>query len=519
MAKYYYPIFIMLGLFVSWQSSIAQNQVNPKPDTVFYYLNGNKQSEGSMVDGKPDGYWQTYYENGVLKSEGRRNTFLLDSIWNFYDEEGKKVLSIEYAGGMKNGQRTTWRDKEFVTERFVDDIKQGISTWYYSDSSVYKTIPFVDGREDGLAKEFADDGRVLTLTTYKKGFVVSRERINHKDAEGRKQGAWKFFHDNGLVKLEGKYLNDLKDGYFKEYDEAGKLLATSKWMEGEKQEDAAELVRLEVAKDYYPNGQVMTMQTFRNGVAQGIRRDFDEEGKVSGGTIFEDGIKVAEGITLTDGVRQGAWKEYYKNEMLKAEGNYTDGAKTGLWNFYHPNGQLEQTGKYDTKGRLAGPWIWYYPSGNILREENYIKGMADGLMSEYDEEGKIVAEGEYIEGMEEGPWIYQYGDYREEGSYSYGYRNGYWKYFDKDGSLLFEGEFIDNNPNGKHLYYWDNGRVKDEINYLMGMKDGDWKKYNYDGTLLLIISYENGIEQKYDGVKITPPFTEPLESSDIDEEE
>jgi antitoxin component YwqK of YwqJK toxin-antitoxin module len=121
--------------------------------------------------------------------------------------------------------------------------------------------------------------------------------------------------------------------------------------------------------------------------------------------------------------------------------------------------------------------------------------------------------------MEEGSWVYQYGDYREEGSYSYGYRNGYWKYFDKNGSLLFEGEFIDNNPNGKHLFYWDNGRIKDDIQYLMGRKDGDWKKYNYDGSLLLVISYENGIEQKYDGVKITPAFTEPLDSPYTEEEE
>jgi hypothetical protein len=43
------------------------------------------------------------------------------------------------------------------------------------------------------------------------------------------------------------------------------------------------------------------------------------------------------------------------------------------------------------------------------------------------------------------------------------------------------------------------------------MKDGDWKKYNYDGSLFLVISYENGIEKKYDGMKITPEFTEPFD--------
>jgi len=464
-----------------------------------------------MVDGKPDGYWKTYHENGILKSEGNRKDFLLDSTWKFYDDEGQIVLIVNYRKGQKNGNRITFRKKEFVEESFENDVKQGLTTYYYPDSTIFKTIYFVDGREEGLAKEFGKDGRVITLTTYKKGYVVSREKINRMDASGRKQGRWKFFHENGLVRLEGKYVNDLKDGYFREYDETGKLIATSKWLEGEKQENAVELVKLDVVKDYYPDGSVMAMQTFRNGVAQGVRRDFDREGNIVSGAFFEDGEKVGEGITLEDGVRNGDWKLYYNNGALKAEGVYENGIKVGVWKFFHPNGELEQTGRYDKKGRLQGEWVWYYPSGKILRQEMYLDGLADGLTTEYDEEGNIITEGEYIEGLEEGPWVYQYGDYREEGSYSYGYLNGYWKHFDDEGHLTFEGEFIDNNPNGKHLYYWDNGKVKDEINYLMGMKDGDWKKFNYDGTLLLIISYDNGIEKKYDGIKITPQFEEPFD--------
>lgn len=511
MHKTYIFIFLLSGFLFAASDLAGQNEIDPNGYNVFYYENGNKSSEGTMVDGKPDGYWKTYYENGILKSEGNRENFLLDSTWRFYDEEGKLVMKINYEAGKKSGLRVSYRKNEIVEENFENDIKQGLSTYYYPDSTVMKTINFVDGREDGLAKEFGEDGRVVTLTTYKKGYVVSRERINRLDASGRKQGLWKFFHENGRVRLEGNYSNDLKDGFFKEYDEEGKLLATAKWIEGEKQEDAVELVKLEVAKDYYPDGSVMTMQTFRNGVAQGVRRDYDLEGNIVSGAFYQDGEKVGEGITLKDGVRDGEWKEFYNNGALKAEGKYDNGLKVGTWKYYHPNGQLEQTGKFDEKGRLQGKWVWYYPSGNLLREEHYIDGMADGLMTEYDEAGNVIAEGEYIEGLEEGPWIYEYGDFREEGSYSYGYRNGIWKSYDTTGRVIFEGEFIDNNPNGKHLYYWDNGKIKDEINYLMGMKDGDWRKYNYDGSLFLVISYENGIEKKYDGVTIKPAFEEPFD--------
>lgn len=511
-------ILFFLVLFLSYSTVLVAQQDTTRPENykIFYYENGNIASEGTMVDGKPEGYWKTYHENGILKSEGDRKNFVLDGPWKFYDETGKIILLVNYSAGIKSGPRITWRDQEIVSENFENDIRQGLTTYYYADSTIAKTIPFVDGREEGLAKEYADDGRVITLTTYKKGYIVSRERINRTDSEGRKQGAWKFFHDNGLVRMEGRYTNDEKDGYFKNYDKNGKLLETSKWVNGVQQENVAELARLEVEKNYYPNGQVALVQTYKNGVPQGVRREYDKEGNLVAGAFYDNGVMTGRGITLNNGVRNSAWEEFYVDGSKRAEGSYTDGLKTGSWNYYHPNGKLEQTGKYNNKGTPEGLWTWYYPSGSLLREENFLHGLPDGLFTEYYEDGSIVTEGEYMEGLEEGPWTYTYGDSREEGSYSYGRRNGVWKYFDTDGNLLFIGEFIDDNPHGKHIYYWDNGQVKDEINYVSGMKQGDWKKYNSDGTLLLIITYQNGIERKYDGVVIKPAFTESFDDENDD---
>ncbi len=36
----------------------------------------------------------------------------------------------------------------------------------------------------------------------------------------------------------------------------------------------------------------------------------------------------------------------------------------------------------------------------------------------------------------------------------------------------------------------------------MGLKDGEWVKYSYDGTPFINIFYENGVEKKYDGIRI-----------------
>ena len=56
-------------LFIILNSTflILHSQVtNPNGYNTFYYDNGAKSSEGTMRDGKADGYWKNYYKNGKL---------------------------------------------------------------------------------------------------------------------------------------------------------------------------------------------------------------------------------------------------------------------------------------------------------------------------------------------------------------------------------------------------------------------------------------------------------------------
>ena len=126
--------------------------------------------------------------------------------------------------------------------------------------------------------------------------------------------------------------------------------------------------------------------------------------------------------------------------------------------------------------------------------------------TEYSDSGSVLVKGEYVEGFEEGLWFYQFGDIKMEGSYKEGKRDGTWKYYYDNGNINFVGSFFEDNPNGKHVFYWNNGKVKEEGYYVMGEKEGEWYKNNYDGSLFLITTYKNGIETRYDGIKITPPL-------------
>jgi antitoxin component YwqK of YwqJK toxin-antitoxin module len=510
---YNFRFILFFSFLCCFAGGYSQDSLQKEGYSKYYYPNGKISSEGTLKDGKPDGYWKSYNESGSIKSEGNRKNFELDSLWKFYNQDGKLLLEIFYKSGKKNGLKTSYLDKETVRENFRNDIKEGYTRYFYREGKIKQEIPFIKGLEQGFGKEYGTDGTIITLTEYKKGFIVDRLRINRRDGQGRKQGRWYSFYENGNLKTEVTYKDDMKNGYLKEYSESGDLLKISKFVDDVIQPEAEEIQKLEVQNEYYPNGKIKISAMFRNGVPEGLKREYTAEGNLEKAYLYKNGVIIGEGIVKEDGNRDGQWKDFYSDGSLQAEGIYDNGKQIGEWKYYHLNGKLEQTGKFNKQGKFEGKWKWYFDNSKLLKEENYRNGLKDGMSTAYDETGKVIEEGEFVDGNEDGPWFEQIGDTYTRGTYRDGLRNGKWYNFylnsdslKTDSLCYFKGNFIEDNPDGKHIYYWENGKVKDEGSYVMGKKEGEWYKYNFDGTLFMIISYKQGVETRYDGVKIKPAY-------------
>lgn len=524
-------INIILLLFPVVLFAQSDQQIDNNGYNTFYYDNGKISSEGTMRDGKPDGYWKTYSVNGIIKSEGNRKDFQLDSVWKFYNEQGRLAFEFTYKAGKKNGLKNTFDAKEnflIMSENFENDIKQGNTVIYYKPQDdlagnalsgqeggstgvqipigkVKKTVPFVNGKEEGTGLEYEPDSTIITITDYKMGFIQKEEKINRRDVKGLKQGTWKEFYPTGALKQEVTYSDDKMNGYLKEYSLAGSLLNTTKYINGALQTDVPELAKLDVKTEYHNNGQVKFTRTYKDEVAEGIHREFSPEGRVIGAKVYVEGVLTAEGILDTAGRQQGIWKEFHPDGKLKSLGEYVNSKRVGEWVFYHPNEKIEQKGKYDRKGKAQGSWKWFYESGNLLLEENYRNNLLDGVMTEYSDSGKVVTKGEYIDGQKEGPWMLELQGYREEGSYKADKRDGEWKhYYTDNGKLRFVGKFIDGVPDGKQIFYYSNGNEKQTGKYAGGSKEGDWKFFDETGYLFLTIVFKNDIEIRFDGIKVTP---------------
>jgi antitoxin component YwqK of YwqJK toxin-antitoxin module len=508
-----YEVMCLLLLFAITKSDVyaqQKNKINNNGYNIFYYPNGNISSEGTMKNGKPEGYWKTYFESGILKTEGNRINFLLEGNWKFYKENKLLEKEINYENNKKEGWSIWFNDSNKVIKKeyYINDLKDSLTIFYYENKTdkIFKTVPFKKGIEEGVGFEYSIDQRVITITRFKKGVILSEEKINRYDKNGLKQDVWKEFYENNNLKIEARYINDKLNGYYKEYTKDGKLSKAVLYIDGEIHEDER-LQTLDLRQEYYENGTPKVIGTYNvRGEKHGKFKYFNEKGLVEEQIIYSNNTIIAKGKIDEEERRQGYWEEYYPNGEIKSKGKYVDGEKIDSWEYYFISGKKEQEGKYVKGGKQDGLWLWYYETGKILRKEEFRKGLEDGPFVEYFADGKIITQGEFLDGKKEGFWFYELNDHKEEGNYKNGLKDGYWKYYNVlTGKLVFEGSFFEGLENSKFKFWYPSGKLYEEGTYVLGKREGIWKRYNELGEEIIRFDYNNNKEIKIDGSTLKFP--------------
>ena len=117
----------------------------------------------------------------------------------------------------------------------------------------------------------------------------------------------------------------------------------------------------------------------------------DANGKLKNGVFkeyFKDGMLACVG-KYRNGEKIGEWKYYLRNGLLKAIGRFSNGKMTGEWKWYRENGKLMQTGSFDDE-KKAGVWKRYHPTGALYDEGEYANDNKVGEWRTYDTKGKLT---------------------------------------------------------------------------------------------------------------------------------
>lgn len=191
--------------------------------------------------------------------------------------------------------------------------------------------------------------------------IVFAQPLNQTDANGKKQGAWKKYDNEGKLKYEGQF----KDG--KPY---GKFVY------------------------YYPSGKVKTESVF------------SPDGVIARTKSFsEDSTKLMAAGKYVNEKKDSVWTYYNNAGTVIATEVYNKGIKTGTWKSYYPSGKLLEVKTY--KNDLQeGVWEQYFESGGIRSKGTYAKDKLNGIATYYQGDKLKVAEGRFVNGLRDGGWIY-----------------------------------------------------------------------------------------------------------------
>lgn len=158
------------------QSVLVYNNDGTKASATFYHSNGSVASVGNYINQNREGKWQIY---SALT-------------------EGYLICEEEYAGNKKNGVSLRYYKNKTLSEKlfYENDVKTGPWTQYYPDGKECLKANYIDGKLEGKFEVFFDNGKPEFAGQYK------------NDA---RNGIWIRYNRNGSVKNKTNYVSGYPD--------------------------------------------------------------------------------------------------------------------------------------------------------------------------------------------------------------------------------------------------------------------------------------------------------------------
>lgn len=210
-------------------------------------------------------------------------------------------------------------------------------------------MPYIDGRLEGIAVSFFNNGQIKAAYSYKQGqrngtFVTFHED-GTEDTSGyyknnQLQGTLKNCYQSGITRSITSYEQDVKNGPFTTFNQDGSLFSASSYINSHLQNPII---------TYLENGETRT-------------------------TYYYQGRLIKADIAKPNGERElffylnnqfnGFAQQFYANGQLKRSIKIEDGHKEGFGTRYYANGQVQGLYHYN-KGKLHGRILRYTIDGNL----------------------------------------------------------------------------------------------------------------------------------------------------------
>ncbi|MCR5658704.1 MAG: hypothetical protein K6G25_05210 [Bacteroidales bacterium] len=366
-------------------------------------------------------------------------------------------------------------------------------TFTYPSGQISSEGILRDGKPDGLWKTYYENGQLKSIGK-RTNFLLD--------------STWVFFSEVGDTTLIVNYKKDLKNGPRFTYSETDMFM-----------EPFVNDVRQGEGKRFDKKGHLLQTINFVNGLEEEISPVFDTTG------LLREIVTYRKGFVMTrealnrydrDGKKHGYWKTFFNDWSVHTECYYRHGLRDGFYKEYDEKGNLKKITKYvnDVEQVLESdmkPLVVqheYYPNGKVKREASFRDGKKEGIWREFDEEGNVINSQTYQKDVLVGQGIvdtdgkrrglfkefYPDNNLRAEGLFVDGKRSGEWKFYYQNGMVQEVGNYTEGQPDGIWMWYYDNGQKQIEEQFFKGTRNGPYNEYDSKGNTIVTGTYFDGMK-------------------------
>ncbi|NTW24214.1 MAG: toxin-antitoxin system YwqK family antitoxin [Lentimicrobium sp.] len=173
-------------------------------------------------------------------------------------------------------------------QNFKGKKQHGISTWYYENGKKQLETSYKEGELDGFAVRWFINGQKESSEQYKNGKrnglsvswntsgVKTEERTYVNDTL---HGAYRLYHHNEVLKIEGNYNHGLFDSIWTYYNEFGFKVGDARFEMGSG-----------IQRAFHLNGKIWREIPFRSNKRNGTEKEYDNSGRLIKETTFENDV-------------------------------------------------------------------------------------------------------------------------------------------------------------------------------------------------------------------------------------
>lgn len=302
---------------------------------VYYTVDYTKMKEVEQVKlpNKFDNnaYDLKNYKNGILEGEflsifpngvERLNVRYLDGerdgewLWKYV--HGGDDYKITYAMGKAQGTATNWDVYGFLTSKteFLNDERNGISFNYLPNGEIYSKKAYMENELNGITEYYGSNKETLLSVFYYNSVPVyyvtnlssaTPDTVVVKDGKANMIGKYA----NGTAGIEMNFKNDILNGDFKLYNEAGKIVKHTEY-------ENDEFNGTRIINDP-KTGNKLINETFKNGYLHGTSYLYNAKGSVIMKIEYLNGNYHGDFIKYDDNGKVIFKAKYYDDEVVSVD--------------------------------------------------------------------------------------------------------------------------------------------------------------------------------------------------------